>query len=110
MNACQRMTKLLEEQGKTERELADYLNISYNTVRVWKNKQPIPSAEHLVDIAKFLGVSVKYLLSGEPEQFKEDLTPEQSEMVHYFNKLDTLRKNEVLWYAKTVADSGKEMV
>lgn len=104
MNACERMTKLLEEQGKTEKELADYLNISYHTVRIWKNKQPIPSAEHLAKIADFLGVSVRYLLTGEPEEYKESLTPEQKEMVHYFSKLSDLRKNEVLWYAKTLLD------
>lgn len=104
VNACERMTKLLEEQGKTERELADYLDISYNTVRIWKNKQPIPSAEHLVAIAEFLGVSIKYLLSGEAEQYQEKLSPEQKEIVHYFNKLNDLRKNEVLWYTKTLVD------
>lgn len=70
MNASERMTKLLTEQGRTERELADYLNISYNTVRVWKNKQPIPPAEHLASIAEFLGISVKYLLTGEAEKYK----------------------------------------
>ena len=104
VNACERMTKLLEEQGKTERELADYLDISYNTVRIWKNKQPIPSAEHLVAISEFLGVSVKYLLSGEAEQYKEKLSSEQQEIVHYFNKLNELRKNEVLWYTKILVD------
>lgn len=77
MNASERMTKLLTEQGRTERELADYLNISYNTVRVWKNKQPIPPAEHLASIAEFLGISVKYLLTGEAEKYQEKLTPEE---------------------------------
>lgn len=98
------MTKLLTEQGRTERELADYLNISYNTVRVWKNKQPIPPAEHLASIAEFLGISVKYLLTGEAEKYQEKLTPEQKEIIHYFNKLNDLRKNEVLWYTKTLVD------
>ena len=107
MNASKRVTQLLEEQGKTERELADYLNISYNTVRIWKNKQPIPPAEHLVSIAEFLGVSVKYLLTGEAEQYKENLTPEQIEMLHFFSKLSDLRKNEVLWYTKTLLDDER---
>lgn len=110
MNACERMTKLLEEQGKSERELADYLNISYNTVRIWKNKQPIPSAEHLAAIAEFLGVSVKYLLTGEAEQYQEKLSPEQIEILHFFSKLNELRKNEVLWYTKTLLDGEGEGV
>jgi len=107
MTSCERMTKLLKEQGKTERELADYLNISYNTVRIWKNKQPIPSAEHLAAIADFLGVSVRYLLTGEAEEYKENLTSEQKELVHYFNQLSELRKNEVLWYTKTLLEEGE---
>jgi len=110
MTASQRMVKLLEEQGKTERELADYLNISYHTVRIWKNKQAIPSAEHLAAIADFLEVSVRYLLTGEAEQYKENLTTEQKELIHYFNKLSPLRKNEVIWYVKTLADEEEGVV
>ena len=81
MNASERMEILLKQKGKTKKELAEYLGISYNTVRIWKNKQPIPSAEHLVAISDFLGVSVKFLLTGEAEEYKEWLSAEDRKSV-----------------------------
>ena len=107
MNASERMEYLLEKKGKTKKELAEYLGISYNTVRIWKNKQPIPSAEHLVAISEFLGVSVKYLLTGEAEEYQECLAPDEKELISNYLKLNELRRAEVLWYVKTLAESNK---
>lgn len=108
MNACERMVLLLEEQGKTKKDLAEHLGLSYNTVRIWKNKQPIPPAEHLVSIAEYLGISVKYLLCGEAEEYKEALSTEEKELISHYLKLNKLRKEEVLWYIKTLAETTKE--
>lgn len=53
------------ELGLTQNELAQWLNVSFQTVSKWENGKSYPNIEILFDLAKVLGVSVDELLSGE---------------------------------------------
>jgi transcriptional regulator with XRE-family HTH domain len=52
---------------KTNRELADYLNINPQTVSRWCTNDSQPNVATLFEIAKFLKVKVSFLLN-EQEQ------------------------------------------
>lgn len=64
-----KVTKLLEEQHKTQRDLADFLGVKPNTVSNWINGRSTPSGkvftsppfEQIKDIAIFFDVSIDYL-------------------------------------------------
>lgn len=99
ITATERMFHLLKEQEKTKQDLADYLNLKYNTVKSWA-RFDIPTAKHLVKIAEYLNISVKYLLCGMPEEFKEELSEIEYKIIEEYRKLNKFRKNEVYFYLK----------
>ena len=53
---------LLNEQNKTKKQLADYLEIKPQRLSNWFSRKSIPS-EYLIDIAKFLNTTVENLYS-----------------------------------------------
>ena len=62
-----RVKKELKEQGRTQTELADFLNVRKSTVSEWVNDNNEPPMEVIVEIAKFLRVSTDYLLGLEDD-------------------------------------------
>lgn len=60
-----RIDNLLKENGKTKKELAEYVGISPQSFYDWKTRNTIPAADIAVKIAIFLNTSVEYLVTGE---------------------------------------------
>ena len=67
MTIGERIVTLLAEKERKQVELARYMNIGQSTVNGWTKGGRTPSADVLVPICKFLGVSVWFLLTGEEE-------------------------------------------
>lgn len=57
-----RLKVLLAEKKKTNKELADYLNVQPGTVSRWCTNDSQPSVATLFEIAKFLDVKARLLL------------------------------------------------
>lgn len=57
-----RIKEVLEDQGRSQRWLADKLGKSYNMVNAYVQNRQQPRLEVLYEIASFLGVDVKDLL------------------------------------------------
>jgi len=55
-----KIDKLLKEQGKSKKEVADYLEVKPQRLSNWFMRKSIPS-EYLIDIAKFLNTTVEAL-------------------------------------------------
>ncbi len=55
---------LLKENGLTQEAMCSTLGIPLNTVRGWVSKDVLPRVDEGVKIAKYLGTTVEYLLSG----------------------------------------------
>ena len=55
---------LMKEQGKKNKDLADYLGITPQRVTDWKSGRIYSYSKYMEKIADFLGVSVDYLLTG----------------------------------------------
>lgn len=62
-----------KEQGLTQQQIADRLNVSFQAVSKWENGITYPNTELLVDLAQMLGVSVDNLLLGN-EKSEDRLT------------------------------------
>ena len=56
--------QLLQEKGITAYQVCRDLNIAQSTISNWKNRRNIIGSELALRIAKYLGVSVDYLLTG----------------------------------------------
>ena len=57
-----RLKELRETNGKTQKEIAEILNIQQNTYSQYETGQRQISLEFLVELAKFYKVSVDYML------------------------------------------------
>lgn len=64
-NVIERITRLLKEQGKQDKELCDFIGVAQSTFVNWKKRNTDPKSKYVPDIAEFLGVSERYLLTGE---------------------------------------------
>lgn len=56
---------LINLNGIKETWIAQQIGVSSSTFSTWKAKDRIPRADEAVGIAKILGVSVEYLVTGE---------------------------------------------
>lgn len=63
-----RIAALRREKGMNQAQLASKLKISPSTVGMYEQGRREPSAEMLLSMARTLGVTVDYLLSGEPDK------------------------------------------
>ena len=67
-----RVKAKLEYQGLTQRELAARIDVSYNTLQSWINRNRLPNAEQAVRVADVLNTSVEFLVTGRRSQNKSD--------------------------------------
>lgn len=62
MNQIEMITKLLNESGKSQKELCDYLNLGKSTYSNWKNGSNTSYKKYLFQIANFFNVNITCLL------------------------------------------------
>ena len=75
-----RIRELRKERKMSQRELAEKLNVSQQTIGAWETERIVPGADTLGIIANYFDVTSDYLL-GRSEQRKEsndDFTIEQA--------------------------------
>ena len=66
-----RIRELRKERKMSQRELAEKLNVSQQTIGAWETEGIVPGADTLGNIANYFGVTTDYLL-GRSEQRKEN--------------------------------------
>lgn len=67
-----RLIKLRKENGYSQEQLADALNISRQAISKWERGEASPDTDNLIELAKLYGVSVDYLLGLDLKEEKED--------------------------------------
>lgn len=60
-----RLTASREKVNKTQKDLADYLNVDCETVKQWEDGKKTPGVEKLSKLSRMLGVSIEWLVTGE---------------------------------------------
>lgn len=66
----EKIRALRKKSGLSQDELAERLDVSRQAVSKWELGSAMPTADKLVDIADFFGVSLDYLMRGEADGFK----------------------------------------
>lgn len=67
MSTLDKICELLDQQGKKQKDLTDFLGISKNSFTDWKSGRIKSYTKHIPQIAEFLGVSTDYLLGTQKE-------------------------------------------
>jgi transcriptional regulator with XRE-family HTH domain len=91
-----RLSNLLDEGSSFSRKgLSAFSGISAQTISSWLNRGSLPSADLFPVIADYLGVSVRWLITGEDEQ---GLTLEERNLLVKYQRLtdDNQRNIRVL--------------
>ena len=65
MEFHEKLQKLRKNKGLTQEELASCLYVSRTAVSKWESGRGYPNLESLKDIARFFGISIDELLSGD---------------------------------------------
>ncbi len=111
MYTLNKIIALTESQGKSQKELTDYLGLKRGTFTAWKAGHNSSYKKHLPEIAQFLGVSVSYLVGDERQTEKSSpVVTEEDLMVALFNgdkEVSPEAWEEVVDFARYVREKYK---
>lgn len=68
MNLSERLVALRKEQGWSQEDFADKLEVSRQAVSRWENGSALPDAQNILRISKLFHVSADYLLNDDHEE------------------------------------------
>ena len=72
MTFGQKIKKLRNDKGLTQKDLSDELHVTFQTVSKWESGTNEPNIATIKELAKFFGCSYDYLLSDEEEEKEEE--------------------------------------
>ena len=101
MSFKDRLREEIEYKGMLIKELSAAAGINNNTFLSYIDSRGyLPNVETAVKIAKVLGVSVEYLVTGEEAQSQND--SKSTDIQEIVNDLSALDKNQVLTIKKMI--------
>ncbi len=92
MNFWERVDSELKFLGKTRKELASAIGFDVANISFGIKRNSIPYADTALKVARFLGVSIDYLLDMNDETSQKLLNPQISEIE---NKLRRFSQNDL---------------
>jgi SOS-response transcriptional repressor LexA len=93
MDFAERLDTLIKAQNTSQTAIAKHLGIRRPSISDWKNLGTIPGADTAVKLAKYLKVSVDYLLTGNPQ---EGIPPEILDLARKIAALPPEDREEIL--------------
>lgn len=101
MNFKERLREEIEYKGLLIKEISALAGVNNNTFLSYIDARgSLPNVETAVKIAKVLGVSVEYLVTGENSEPAND--SKYTEIQEIINDLNLLDKNQVLTIKKMI--------
>lgn len=100
MDTLNRISELLANQGKSQKDLTDVLGLHRNAYTEWKRGKSVSYNKYIYQIADFLGVSVDYL-RGDSDDVGTSTAGDvnAAELLNIYNKLSAVDKAKLLVYA-----------
>ncbi len=99
-----RLKELRKEKNCTQRQLAEVLGLTPNSICEWEKERSQPSAEMIVEIAKFFDTTTDYLLGvtddfGSPTALSPALSDEERSFLDLFRRLSRGERAQILAFA-----------
>ena len=79
MKLEEKLVALRKAHGLSQLKLAEKINVSRQAVSRWEVGSAVPSTENLILLSELYGVSIDYLINGEPTQ-SENISKENSKI------------------------------
>lgn len=99
MTIGEKIKHLRQKNGITQEKLAEYLNITYQSISKWENNNALPDVTLIVPLANFFGVTTDELFdrtADAQEAEIEALCKRDYDLAHIPSK-DTIRQRVTLW-------------
>ena len=97
MTLGQKLKKLRTEKGLTQKDLADQLHVTFQTVSKWENDENEPDIATLRELARLFGCSVDYLISEEDDsEVVEEATEEETTEEVLSGSTETVRETVII--------------
>lgn len=106
----QRLRDLREDYDKTQKDIADFLNITqvqYHRYESGKREMPY---HMVIKLAKYYNVSLDYIAGMTNEKAgltKSSLNDKETHLINSFRKLDDLQQGRLLERAEALLESDK---
>ena len=84
-----------KNQGLTQMQLAERLNITDRAVSKWETGRAMPDASIMLELCEILGISVNELLSGEKINMENNNQKNEQIMIDMAKELE--KKNKIIW-------------
>lgn len=91
----EKFEELLGIKGYTAADVTRITGISSTVFSEWKKGKSTPKTDKLILIARCLGTTVEYLMTGEKPEIP-GFEPEHLELIELYSKLKTEQKSAVL--------------
>ncbi len=91
-----RIAQLRKEQGITQVQLAEWLNVSQQTVNAYEVGRRRMAVSALPTIAKLLGVALEELIGETPKPGKRGPTPKLQQQMERINQLPKAKQKFVM--------------
>lgn len=96
MSLATKLVTLRKQNGLTQMDLAERLNVSRQAVSKWEVGAAIPSTDNLKVLGELYGVQIDYLLSDEVDSnYKSLEIPDNNPVGQY----DTHKRQQYKWFA-----------
>ena len=100
-----RITDLLIQKKKSQKELVEHLGLRKNTYTEWKAGRMSSYRQYIDEIASFLDVSPTYLLRGEDcNATGTMLSKQEQELIKVYRHLSTESKEKIFASALALED------
>ena len=84
-----------KEQGLTQIQLAEKLNITDRAVSKWETGKSLPDSSIMLELSDILGISVNELLNGEKISMEKNNQKNDQLLLDMAKELE--RKNKIIW-------------
>lgn len=98
----EKFEELLEIKGYTAADVTRLTGISSTVFSEWKKGKSTPKTDKLILIARCLGTTVEYLMTGE-KPYIPGFEPEHLELIELYSKLNKEQKAAIINMLRTFA-------
>ena len=106
------LAKIRKEFAKTQKDMAEILNISKPTYNHYESGRYEPSLETMIKLADYFNCSVDYLLGHQAKNvlYLDSFTEDQKELIRLVQTLDERKVLKVIGYIERLNDTPIEEV
>ena len=102
------LKELRERKKISQSELAKKIGVSQSAIGIWESGTGDPSADMMVIISNYFGVSVDYLLGKEKAPEKQGLSDDEQRLISFFRAASSDGKNSILRVARNECQYSDE--